>query len=356
MDIQEATHSFDSWLATQLTIKADDLEVKHKEMRKDEFEFFRATFYRWTGIFPKLCPELAAAPEGLIVGDLHVENFGTWRDAEGRLAWGVNDFDEAYPLPYTNDLVRLATSAFLAIKSSHLSVSVEEAASSILAGYTEALDHGGRPFVLAESHQVLRDLAFPRLKEPHKYWKKMAQLGELADPVPAKVTKLLQSILPDPALPVRIVWRPAGLGSRGRQRITAIAQYRGGYIAREAKELCSSACTWASGSEPEKVHAAKAVKDAIRCADPYVKFEGAWIGRRLAPDCSRIELSSVPKAVEQDRLMWSMGWETANVHLGSIPAKKLLADLATRHKHWLTGAAEAMLKAVHKDWKDWKAK
>ena len=31
----------------------------------------------------------------LSVGDLHVENFGTWRDSEGRLIWGINDFDEA---------------------------------------------------------------------------------------------------------------------------------------------------------------------------------------------------------------------------------------------------------------------
>src|SRR5260370_32652719 len=53
---------------------------------------------------------LPISHEVLAVGDLHVENFGTWRDAEGRLTWGVNDFDEAYPLPYTIDLARLATS------------------------------------------------------------------------------------------------------------------------------------------------------------------------------------------------------------------------------------------------------
>jgi uncharacterized protein (DUF2252 family) len=29
---------------------------------------------------------------------------------KGRLAWGVDDFDEAFPLAYTNDLVRLASS------------------------------------------------------------------------------------------------------------------------------------------------------------------------------------------------------------------------------------------------------
>jgi uncharacterized protein (DUF2252 family) len=36
-----------------------------------------------------------------------VNSFGTWRDLEGRLCWGVDDFDESYWLPYTNDLVRL---------------------------------------------------------------------------------------------------------------------------------------------------------------------------------------------------------------------------------------------------------
>ena len=52
--------------------------------------------------------------ESLAIGDLHVENFGTWRDKEGRLIWGVDDFDEAYSLPYTHDLVRLAASAEIA--------------------------------------------------------------------------------------------------------------------------------------------------------------------------------------------------------------------------------------------------
>jgi uncharacterized protein (DUF2252 family) len=37
-------------------------------------------------------------------------------DIEGRLCWGVDDFDESYPLPYTKDLVRLATSAKIAKK------------------------------------------------------------------------------------------------------------------------------------------------------------------------------------------------------------------------------------------------
>ena len=49
----------------------------------------------------------------LAVGDLHVENFGVWRDSQQRLVWGINDFDDACELPFTSDLVRLAASALL---------------------------------------------------------------------------------------------------------------------------------------------------------------------------------------------------------------------------------------------------
>ena len=79
-------------------------------MKESVFAFLRATYYRWIQVWPEVCPQLVSAATVLAIGDLHVENFGTWRDIEGRLVWGINDFDEAYPLPYTNDLVRLASS------------------------------------------------------------------------------------------------------------------------------------------------------------------------------------------------------------------------------------------------------
>ena len=62
-------------------------------MRKDAFTFFRATFYCWARLWQRLPEPIAAAPSVLGIGDCHVENFGTWRDREGRLIWGVNDFD-----------------------------------------------------------------------------------------------------------------------------------------------------------------------------------------------------------------------------------------------------------------------
>jgi len=111
MNIQQATRQYETWLAGHVRVVKSDLGTKHELMAQDAFLFLRATFYRWMQLFPALCPKAASAPTVLAIGDLHVENYGTWRDAEGRLMWGINDFDEAFPLPYTIDLVRLAASA-----------------------------------------------------------------------------------------------------------------------------------------------------------------------------------------------------------------------------------------------------
>ena len=115
MDIVQATGRYEKWLRRQIPVVDDDLIYKHEQMRADPFLFFRATFYRWAQLWPKKCPRLTRAPIVNAVGDLHLENFGTWRDAEGRLVWGVNDFDEAHPMSFANDLVRLAVSALLSL-------------------------------------------------------------------------------------------------------------------------------------------------------------------------------------------------------------------------------------------------
>ena len=81
MDFQSATKSYESWLANHLTLVPDDLKLKHEHMVEDEFSFLRATYYRWAQVWRGFCPDLADAPIVLSVGDLHIENFGTWRDA-----------------------------------------------------------------------------------------------------------------------------------------------------------------------------------------------------------------------------------------------------------------------------------
>jgi len=354
MKIGKATREYETWLGERLTLVEPDVRLKHERMREDRFAFLRATYYRWAQRWPDLCPDLASAAPVLAVGDLHVENFGTWRDAEGRLVWGINDFDEAWRLPFTHDLVRLAASADLAIAGEHLAIQPAVAAEAILDGYRACLDAGGRPFVLAESHETLRAMATHRLHEPGRFWERLAQLPTVRANVPAGARRALDRMMPERNLTFRIAHRIAGLGSLGRQRYVGIADWHGGSVAREAKALAPSACFWAQGGRSAKIRYQDVLDAAVRCRDPYVRLQRKWIVRRLAPDCSRIELAALPRERDELRLLHAMGWETANVHLGSGRRRDLVAGLKGRRRGWLARAARLMEGAVGEDWADWR--
>ncbi len=130
---------FEKWLRRRCKVVEADLKYKHKRMRKNAFVFRRATYFRWAKGIETICPELKNAPR---------VHFGTWRDAQGRLVWGVNDFDEAAIIPYAFDLVRLAASVSLAPK---MRIGRKRAAAAILAGYRLGL-RAPRPTLLDE-HQ-----------------------------------------------------------------------------------------------------------------------------------------------------------------------------------------------------------
>jgi uncharacterized protein (DUF2252 family) len=354
MKIKQATQQYERWLAQQAPLVRKDLALKHAVMKRDAFSFLRATFYRWIQVWPKACGDVVGAPRVLAIGDLHVENFGTWRDYEGRLIWGINDFDEASSLPYTNDLVRLAVSAKLAIQAEHLSIKAKHVYDAILTGYVESLRTGGRPFVLAEGHGWLRRVATSKLRDPVQFWKKMDSLPT-AKAMPADARKALKRVMPEQGLAVTIRRRISGLGSLGRPRFVALADWHGGRIAREAKALGPSACVWAQTRRASTPIMYQAILDrAVRCRDPFVQVEGSWLTRRLSPYCSRIELPSLPKRRDEGKLLYAMGWETANVHLGSRKTKDIQKDLTKRRANWLPLAAKAMVNATMSDWNDWR--
>src|SRR5437016_4598392 len=284
--IVAATTRYEAWLSERIPLVKPDLELKHHAMSAGIFPFLRATFYRWAARWRALVGDVAAAPTVLAVGDLHVENFGTWRDAEGRLVWGVNDFDEAWPLPYTNDLVRLATSALVAREYHDLKIDGKEAVGAILDGYREALERGGHAFVLAEHHTALREMALYRLHDPESFWDKLESLPTVKSPIPAAVLASLRRALPERGLKARIVHRVAGLGSLGRQRFVALAAWRGGRVAREAKALAPLA---------EKIHYDAILRRGVRGPDPAgVRPQVRGAGDRLRRARVRLLRHAVP--------------------------------------------------------------
>jgi hypothetical protein len=356
MNVVKATRQFEDWLGQRTDLVKKDLRLKHVNMKSAVFPFLRATFYRWAQIWPKVCPDLARGPQVLAVGDLHVENFGTWRDAEGRLIWGVNDFDEAHPLAYANDLVRLAVSAHLASEAGHLPLKGKDICDSILDGYREALRAGGLPFVLGENNEWLRQIAESELRDPIHFWAKIDALPTVKGPVPISAIDAIEHQMPARDLPYRLASRVAGLGSLGHARYVAIADFHGGRIAREAKVLVSSACYWAKDYRgPSEILYQTIISRAVRCLDPFVQLRGRWIVRRLSPHCSRIELATLRAPGKDMRLLHAMGWETANIHLGTKTARKpILSHMQKQKGKWLHKATAEMLEAVRDDWKTWR--
>jgi uncharacterized protein (DUF2252 family) len=356
MNIRQATSSYEKWVASRIPLDRAALAFKHRQMALGLFPFFRATFYRWAQIWREVTGAAASGPSLLAVGDLHMENFGTWRDTEGRLIWGINDFDEAYTLPYTIDLVRLVTSAHAAVAHEHLSIRPRDASDAALEGYRDALKEGGLPFVLAERHRWLRRIALSRLRDATVFWRKLERLPKSQAHLPRDVESELRKLLPDRSLLCEKKRRTSGVGSLGHTRVLLLGRWHGCYVAREAKQLTPSACLWARGNAASgPIHYGRILESAVRVPDPFVRPYDGWLLRRLAPDCSRIELASLSESRDEERLLYSMGWETANVHFGTpraIPAIK--RDLSKRPANWLHKAAKAMLRATEQDWREWR--
>jgi len=78
--------------------------------------------------------------------------------------------------------------------------------------------------------------------------------------------------------------------------------------------------------------------------------------RRLAPDCVRINLRELPEKRDEYQLLWSMGYETGNIHLGTQSARHtLLHELKHYPVGWLHGISKRMVKRTRIDWAAWQA-
>ncbi|MFJ9828421.1 DUF2252 domain-containing protein [Streptomyces sp. NPDC101160] len=108
---------FDTAFGELLAADPAAFKVKFRKMAGSAFAFYRGTaclFYKDLEREAHGGPFLDERTGRVwIHGDLHAENFGTYMDANGRLIFNVNDFDEAYVGPFTWDLKRLAASLAL---------------------------------------------------------------------------------------------------------------------------------------------------------------------------------------------------------------------------------------------------
>jgi hypothetical protein len=224
------------------------------------------------------------------------------------------------------------------------------------AGYRECVSAGGEPLVLMERHGELRRMATQELRQPAEFWKRMeAKIAKPGGDLPDGLCRAFRKLLPASVEPAyRVLREPKGLGSLGRRRFLALATWEGGLIAREAKDVVPSAVLWAAKERAGKGNPwlEKTVSAAVRCEDPFYTVKGRWLVRRLAPDCSRIDLEELKHHENFSSLLYSMGWETANIHLGTPKIRRdLLAALRRLPAKWLEEASHIMLEKSLEDWR-----
>jgi len=324
-NILQSTKTFEAWLRATLagSLVEADLDKKHKKMRSNSFAFLRATYWRWAETILDLCPDLATAPAVLAIGDTHLENFGTWRDGEGRLVWG----------------------AILAREAA--SPSATAIAAAILSGYRRGLGNPA-PVILERDYKWLRNAVLLSNDERKDFWDKFAALPACKTAPQDKYVQAISHSLPDQRLDIVLKPRTAGTGSLGRPRYVALVDHwRGGPLLREAKALAISAWSLRHDPADRAIHAGIIADGRARSPDPQYKVTGDVLVRRLSPNSRKIEVDGDLDTLLSPDMLDLMGFEIANCHCNDASVvASIRADLDKRGDGWLHAAAKTAAAAV----------
>jgi len=323
----------------------EDLAEKHRKMRESPYLFLRATCWRWAESAPHLCPTLWSAPRAPSVGDAHAGNFGLWRDAQMRLVWGINDYDEAARVPWPLDLVRLVTSVALVCPD----VGIAEISAAALKRYGTAL-RAPMAHVLERDHLWLRNAVAASDEQRADFWKQLAA-APVADHVPPFLADALARALPEPGAGLTIARRSAGAGSLGRPRFVLSGEYRGGPVAFEVKAWLPSC--WVDGREPGLAEAM--AHGRWRSPDPAQHYATDHTIRRLAPNSRKFDFEKLDGGVRK-KLVGAMAFELAAVQAVEAPVRAAIAaDLAQRPASWLADAAETVAGWTRSEYETYRA-
>jgi hypothetical protein len=352
-NIRKSVQAYEDWMGKQLgrEIVTKDIALKHEKMRESPFVFLRATYWRWAETILEVCPDLADATPVLAVGDIHLENFGTWRDADGRLVWGVNDFDEAAQMPYALDLVRLAASALLA--NPGRGGAATEMCAAVLEGYAQGL-RAPRPIVLDRDWAWLREALVVSDKQRAKFWSKVEAAQHT--PAPTRYRQYLADTMPQARLDMWTARRIAGTGSLGRPRWIGVAEWQGAPVVRELKVVFVSAWTLERGRGSQAIHCEDIANGRHRAKDPWYRLQDNVVLRRLSPNNRKVEAEKGGVSLLMPDLLRAMGLELANVHLGTSSRREVIVrDLKARKGDWLVANAKRAAAAVARDFEEWRA-
>ena len=224
------------------------LARKYKAMQENALAFFRGTCHLFCADWPR-AHALNGAPPVWVCGDLHIENFGTYKGDNRLVYFDVADFDEALLAPCTWDLTRLATSVLIAAKAQGLKHKSAVAVCHVfLDAYTLALRDGKPRWIeRATAQGLVRDvlqkletrtrLAFITKRTKLRSGKRELRLdGKHTLPIAKgdrkRVKRFMREFAERQAFPkffkaIDVARRIAGTGSLGLERYTILVAGRG---------------------------------------------------------------------------------------------------------------------------------
>jgi uncharacterized protein (DUF2252 family) len=385
----------DVWALIQDFNKNRNLEIlprKYASLRKNAFTFFRGTCHLFYHDLPTDFM-YSSAPSVWICGDLHIENFGTYKGDDRQIYFGINDFDEGGLAPCTWDVTRLVTSIFVAAASLKMDSSATRTlAKSYLNSYANALATGRiRAIVADNAHGIVEDLLIGLqqrkrinlLDERTELIKDRRQLRFDREKVLKIDKQLYQQIAqaihdwaetqanPEFFEVLDIGFRLAGTGSLGLDRYLILVKGKGSpdrnYLLDFKQQPVSALQPYLPKIQPQWANQATRVmriQQLVQSAPPAlsatIEFDrSSYFLRELQPTQDKIDLKANRFSLTKlDRLVTTMALVTASAHLhGSGKSGAAIADelmtFGANSSDWqeqILSYASEYAKQVHQDY------
>ena len=366
------------------------LLLKYRAMRTSPFAFLRATCHLFYDRLPR-GGIFKSAPPVWCCGDLHLENFGSYKGDNRLVYFDVNDFDESALAPASWDLVRFLCSLRVAADSLAMSqAKVEKLCRIFLDAYASSLALGKAYWIERETAEgLVRELldglrnrqraSFLDSRSVVKRNQRLLRVdGKKALPATevqrASVSNFMQKFARRQANPdfyrvLDVARRIAGTGSLGVERFAILVQGKGSpdgnYLLDLKQALPSSLLpklklpqpAWKS--EAHRVVASQRRLQAVSMAflQPVFFAGRPCVLRALLPSEDRVALSGSGQTWSQlEAVVGSMGRIVAWAQLrsagrdGSAIADALIDfGLRRKWKQELLSASQDCAVQVHND-------
>ena len=378
---------------------AERLAMKYAKMRTSPYVFLRGTCHLF---YDRLRVDLlpADAPNAWICGDLHLENFGSYKGDNQQVCFDINDFDESTLAPVSWDIVRLLASVFAA--AAVLRITEKQAillcdeftsayASALASGKAAWVDRDNADGLVKSLLDSLRNRS--RVEHLDKYTKldKKRRVircdGERSLKASSKETARAVELVETYAASqkdkkffdvIDVAHRIAGAGSLGVERYMVLVKGKGSpdenYLLDVKQSLPSSLVKHVSINQPEWSSQAdrvvtlqnrmQATSTEFLNAVTTAKGKRSYVVRALQPSADRVALDDTDVTFAQiSGVVNQMGRIVAWAHLrgsghqGSDTADALMAFGASG-KLWqaqLLAAAQHCAAQTVDDWNEYVA-